>query len=199
MVSGQAELRGHNLTHSEGHHPWWSHWIAIHPFSSKEDHYKRVLIESDNPDAAALDDFNILLPTLPEPFPLADILSQLRANLTSVPNAMLGEVGLDRAMRVRFGSADDQPRKLSPFHVPIEHQLAVLEAQLDLAVELERPVSFHSVQSQQVTSQLLARMNTKHGQLWSNISIDMHSCGMSAETWKTLSVSYSKVASSVLC
>lgn len=172
----------------EGYHPWYSHWIAVRPFSSKEDHYRQLFIETDYPNAAILSDFYRLLEFLPEPFPLSELLSELRTNLTSFPNAMLGEVGLDRAMKVRYGSGD-QPRKLSSFHVPIEHQISVLEAQLDLAVELERPVSLHSVQSQAVTLELLARMQSKYGQSWRNISIDMHSCGLSAETWKLLSVS----------
>lgn len=109
---------------------------------------------------------------------------------------MLGEVGLDRACRVPYAPPSPPPyvlldnrRDLSPFTIPLEHQVAVLEAQFDLAVKLKRNVSFHSVKSQQTTVELLDRLKTKHGDAWYAISVDMHSCGLSAQTWKDIEVS----------
>jgi Tat protein secretion system quality control protein TatD with DNase activity len=86
---------------------------------------------------------------------------------------MLGEVGLDRIFR---GPIDyfAQQRELTPFVIPLAHQLVVLEAQLDLAVELGRNVSVHSVKSQLNTMELLDRMAKKHGDRWIAISVDMH-------------------------
>lgn len=100
---------------------------------------------------------------------------------------MLGEVGLDRAARVPIEYAAT-PRELTHFIVPLEHQLAVLEPQIDLAVELCRNVSIHSVKSHQATVDLLNRMHQKHGSKWQRVSIDLHSCGLSVETWKTIEV-----------
>ena len=112
---------------------------------------------------------------------------------------MLGEVGLDRACRVPYAhpadppyasSPPDAPRELSPFTIPLAHQLAVLEAQLALAAELARNVSLHSVKAQQATRALLDRMRAAHGDArWLALSVDLHSCGLSTQTWAEISVS----------
>lgn len=131
--------------------------------------------------------FERLLPHLPDPIPLADILAELRRNFSSFPQAMLGEVGLDRAARVPIEYAAI-PRELTNFTVPLEHQLAVLEPQIDLAVEFRRNISIHSVKSHQATLDLLNRMHQRHGFKWQRISIDLHSCGLSVETWRAIEV-----------
>jgi len=133
--------------------------------------------------------FEELLPHLPEPIMLSNILATLRSNLTDVPDAMLGEVGLDRSFRIPFKPYSGLDRKLSDFTVPLNHQLHILEAQLELAVELRRNVSLHSVKAQQATLQLMDRMAGRHGEAWDMISVDMHSCGLSPEVWKTMEVS----------
>ncbi|KAI9043289.1 TatD family hydrolase [Aspergillus affinis] len=146
-----------------GWHPWFSHQILDdHPDSSDSDgaprserkkaHYRKVLTPS--PD----DDF---ISTLPEPKPLSQLISEIRSRLTTHPLALVGEVGLDRAFRLPnswkpqdLENRDDgmtpgsrEGRKLSPHRVQPEHQKAVLKAQLQLAGELRRPVSVHSVQA----------------------------------------------------
>lgn len=116
---------------------------------------------------------------------LEDVISEVRNNLLSFPNAMLGEVGLDRAARIPY-EYKAPPRELTPFHIPIDHQIHILEAQLALAVELKRSVSLHSVKCQQATTDLLDRMSKKHGDRWLAISVDMHSCGLSPQMWKDI-------------
>lgn len=89
---------------------------------------------------------------------------------------------MDRAFRIPFQPyGAPQPRQLSPFTVPLDHQLAILEAQLDLAVELRRNVSMHNVKSTQATGDLLNKMKAKHGREWLRINVCLHSCGLSAE------------------
>lgn len=127
------------------------------------------------------------MPKFSNPIPLDDILLELRQNLEAFPHAMLGEVGLDRSFRIPY-DYDASPRKLSPFTVPIAHQLVVLQAQIDLAVELGRNISLHSVKSHQATMELLANSQAKHGTRWNKISLDMHSCGFSPEMWKDIEV-----------
>ncbi|OCH89561.1 TatD DNase family Scn1 [Obba rivulosa] len=186
-----------------GYHPWFAHWIALAPAPSKEAHY-RALFPSPAPGAAAKpqqeDAFRRLLACLPEPILLSDVLADLRANLGAFPQAMLGEVGLDRACRIPFAPPAPPPyaeadgaRELSPFTIPLEHQVAVLEAQLALAAELKRNVSMHSVKCQQATVELLQRMKVKHGESWLRISVDMHSCGLSAQTWADIERQHSNV------
>lgn len=131
--------------------------------------------------------FSRLLHMLPEPTPLSEVVDDVRANLTMSPNAMVGEVGLDRIFRVPFDYFAEQ-RELTPFTIPFEHQVAVLETQFDLAVELKRNVSVHSVKAQQATLDLLKKLAKRHEERWYRISVDMHSCGFSPETWRDTEV-----------
>lgn len=139
----------------------------------------------------------MLLPSLPVPTQLSSLLDILRNMFTSHPNALLGEVGLDRTFRIAH-DYKASPRVLTPFTIPITHQLEILEAQLDLAVELGRGVSMHSVKCQAITMELLSRMNKKWGAKWGAISVDMHSCGFSAQMWTDIEV-HSSSASYISC
>lgn len=177
-----------------GYHPWFAHWIAIEPATSKEEHYRSLFL-GGSPKPESIDALDKLLTCLPEPISLQSVLSEVRQNLIDFPNAMLGEVGIDRAARIPFMPPspppyveDDGKRELSPFTIPQSHQMAIFEAQLELAVDLKRNVSVHSVKSQQATGELLARMKTKHGSAWNAISIDLHSCGFSAQSWLEIEV-----------
>lgn len=154
--------------------------------TSKQEHYRSLFL----PSSSKLEHeeiFDKLLHLLPDPISLDDVLADLRRNFDAFPNAMLGEVGLDRAFRVAFDYFAPS-RELTPFTIPFDHQLAILEAQLDLAVQLGRNVSFHSVKSQMGTMDCLSRMHQKYGDRWINISIDMHSCGLSAQMWRDIEV-----------
>lgn len=176
-----------------GYHPWFVHWIALQPVTSKEEHYGGLFLDTTAPNGEQADAFGKLLPSLPDPILLSDVLLDLRRDLEAFPQAMLGEVGLDRSFRVALDYSAS-PRELTPFTIPFEHQLAVVEAQLGLAVELGRNVSFHSVKSQMATMELLSRMSAKHGEKWNAISVDMHSCGLSAQTWTDIEVSFPHVS-----
>lgn len=176
------------LGFSSGYHPWFSHQIATQPVISKRDHYRSIFLKSPiKPDHEDL--FNELLESLPDPILLTDVLAELKQNLTDFPNAMLGEVGIDRSFRIPV-DFDVSPRKLTPFTVPLEHQLSIVEAQLQVAVDLGRNISFHSVKAQKATLDLIDRMVEKHGDRWYRISADMHSCGFSPQTWTDVQVRY---------
>ncbi|KAF8140524.1 hypothetical protein EV363DRAFT_354286 [Boletus edulis] len=181
LVRGLANAYPEKVVPCFGYHPWFSHWISVSPNVTKEEHYRPLF----SPSGEHQKMFERLLPHLPDPIPLADVLAELRRNLSSFSQAMLGEVGLDRAARVPIDYAAT-PRELTHFIVPLEYQLAILEPQIDLAVEFYRNISIHSVKSQQATMALLDRMRLKHGSKWHRISIDLHSCGLSVETWKAI-------------
>jgi Tat protein secretion system quality control protein TatD with DNase activity len=134
-----------------------------------------------------------LIPTFPTPTPLSQLLITLRSNLLSHPSALLGEVGLDRASRIPQ-SYPATPLVLTPFTIPLPHQLAILEAQLDLAVELRRAVSMHSVKAQMATKDLMERMKQRWGdEKWEMISVDLHSCGLSSQTWRDMEKKHQNV------
>jgi Tat protein secretion system quality control protein TatD with DNase activity len=176
-------------------HPWFYHLISLEDTPPpKEVHYRKIFMSGNNATSKKEEEFNRLLQALPDPRPLTEILAKVRANLLRHPNAMLGEVGLDRTFRISYQSIfDPPPKKLSPFSTALDHQIVILEAQLELAVELKRNVSIHSVGSQHVTIDLLQRMKEKYGPKWRAISVDMHSCGLSLEGWKQLEASHCNI------
>ncbi|CAE6459799.1 unnamed protein product [Rhizoctonia solani] len=165
-----------------GYHPWWSHRISIldTPLSTEE-HYRALF----NPTEKQEEAFQTAISSLPPPRPLKDVLEELKQNLQLNPSTMLGEVGIDRAFRVRL-SPNEGDTKLSPFTVPQEHQLAVLEAQISIAVELRKNISLHSVKASGATIELFKKMRNKHGAAWESINVDLHSCTLSGETWKSI-------------
>lgn len=46
----------------------------------------------------------------------------------------------------------------------------------------------HSVRAQQATVDLLNSLKSKYGEDWVKVSLDLHSCGLSAETWSAVEV-----------
>ncbi|KXN88838.1 Cut9-interacting protein scn1 [Leucoagaricus sp. SymC.cos] len=169
-----------------GYHPWFTYYIGLDPTLSREDHYKRLFLDSlktVRPEDQVA--FDKILPLLPAPRPLSDVLNEMRRNLIDFPSAMVGEVGLDKSVRVAY-DYDATPRELTPFNIPLDHQISIIEAQIDLAVELGRNVSVHSVHSPQATIELLDRLAWKHGDAFYRISVDIHSCSLSPDTWKTI-------------
>ncbi|KAF5388493.1 hypothetical protein D9757_004727 [Collybiopsis confluens] len=187
LVRKLAQSYPHKVVPCFGYHPWFSHCICLRNNTTKNDHYRQLFSPSDS--AEHLDAFNTLLSTLPVPIPLDDIISSLRQDLQSFPNAMLGEVGLDRAFRIPY-NYDESPRKLSPFTVPLQHQLAILRAQIDLAIELGRNISLHSVKAAQPTMELFNDIQAQYGTGWHKISLDLHSCGFSPEMFKDVQRRY---------
>lgn len=157
---------------SFGWHPWFSYQmyddVAAEPtykpptgdetdetalLAAKKVHYQAVLAPSPQDD-----DF---ITSLPTPIPVSSFISSTRTRLDSYPLALVGEIGLDKAFRLPqkwdatlASSRDDgltpggrEGRLLSPYRVRMQHQQAILRAQLRLAGETGRPVSVHGVQA----------------------------------------------------
>ncbi|EJD45653.1 TatD DNase family Scn1 [Auricularia subglabra TFB-10046 SS5] len=186
LVEQLARQRPDRIVPCFGWHPWFSHHISLHPGLSKDEHYRALLLpnfEDASPEKQAA--FERLVALLPDPLPLADFLDLLRSRFTEFPSAMLGEVGVDRIFRIPYADyvagGEVGRERLSPFTVPIEHQLALLEAQLAVAVEFRRNVSLHSVRAPQITVDLLERMHRTHGDSWEAINVDLHSCTLSKD------------------
>lgn len=145
-----------------GWHPWFSHQIfddrkkgpgqSSTPPAQME-HYQAVLTPKP-------DDVNFIV-ALPEPRSLTAYLAHTKTSLQRFPFALVGEIGLDRSFRLPLDWPVDQHgerdasltlggregRRLSPYRVKIEHQRIILTAQLNLAGEMQRPVSVHGVQA----------------------------------------------------
>lgn len=178
---------------------------------SKEDHYRSILLppsfksasetleqrNSPSPSVRALSDFENLMKYLPEPVPIQSILSELRDNFINFPQAMLGEVGLDKVFKLPFGKKgwtreiENNPKsdeddgsaqsanphtlalrhhKLSSLTPSMSHQVEILRFQLSLAVEFKRNVSLHCVKASGALTQCLEDERAKHGSDWYDIS-----------------------------
>lgn len=199
-VSGgrhSATLTQSLLLTPAGIHPWYTHPLSLSdPPQPKLSHYSSLLCST--PSTATLD-LTPLLPHLPNPLPLTSFLVSLRANLLAQPDAFLGEVGLDKAFRIPVPLPDDEedqeggegggkavkltsPLRTSVLATPVEHQVACLKAQILVAVELRRNVSFHSVRAPEDTVRFLDMMRQEVGDDFERIHICLHSFGGSADT-----------------
>ena len=153
---GQDQEKEKVLIPSFGWHPWFSHHVyddLASPgdkYIGRRSHYCSVIHPIPDDEA--------FLASLPEPRPLSGLLQEIRGRLEHYPTALIGEIGIDRAFRIPgIESMEDhkhdpdmtpgrrEGKKLSPFHVNLEHQRIILTAQLKLAGELQRAVSVHGV------------------------------------------------------
>lgn len=176
-ITGES-TRSPRVLPSFGWHPWFSHQIINDTTTptattstpqSKENHYINVLTPSPASDL----DF---ISQLPSPKLLSALLNETRERLRQFPSSLVGEVGLDKAFRLpgvwtaeEISSRDEdltpgsrEGRKLSPYKVKMDHQRAVLKAQLQLAGEMQRPVSAHSVQAHGVVFDLFKELWNGH-------------------------------------
>ncbi|KAG0338919.1 hypothetical protein BG000_003141 [Podila horticola] len=128
------------------------------PISPRLAHYQQVL---QVPASAPATYLPALAARLPEPRALEPAMQELRRKLDEHPNAVLGEIGLDRTARVPEPSVptattQDTPedasssggqKKTTLALTSIQHQLNVVREQLKIAASLDRAVSFHCVQA----------------------------------------------------
>ncbi|ORZ01920.1 TatD family [Absidia repens] len=147
-----------------GIHPWYVYRLAppqegdpqaneegVKHQQQQQEHYQHVL---DGPDDTEKQ----------------QLISQLAAHslfrlqLKRHPHALLGEVGLDRSARLLPGGAIEW-HGVKPTNVvcDIDHQCTILRLQLDLALQLDRAVSFHCVQSQGHLMAILQSINQQLG------------------------------------
>ncbi|MBW0473353.1 hypothetical protein O181_013068 [Austropuccinia psidii MF-1] len=141
-----------------GLHPWFCATVSISNPVDRSSHYCGLFGENEKQKQWVEDHIHLL----PDPVNFNEFLSHLKLRLESEPTSLLGEVGLDKAFSFQFKLSDGSFLK-SGLKIPIDHQLAVLEAQLDLAVRLSKNVSLHGVHCQDQIIQLLQRLEKRWG------------------------------------
>ncbi|KAI9266569.1 TatD family [Phascolomyces articulosus] len=138
---------------SFGIHPWFLHRLMVDDDADPETHYDQVLttkIASEKQD---------MIRALDPPFSRGEWVNNLKQRLVDYPQALVGEVGLDRAARLLPGGAIEwHGIKPTTVQTSIEHQMNVLRIQLLIAREFKRPVSVHCVQASGHLLQLLQEL-----------------------------------------
>lgn len=165
LVAEAAEAHPGKVIPAFGWHPWFSYQLYdesldfphLSQGNDELTHKKAHLEAALSP--APTDSFIRSTPLLQ---PLGEFCAQLRQHLEEYPNAMVGEVGLDRAFRLPRPLAEDEERSsewdeytpggregrlLSPHRVNLPHQVTILKAQLGVAAEYGRAASVHGVQA----------------------------------------------------
>lgn len=176
-LSGESRHSGIKLTDIGYHPWFTHRYSLLSTLPSKEDHYTSIFFTPTSlPNSKPRLLLRSLLPYLPDPIPFEPLLTKLRADIQESLNqgnmTMLGEIGLDAQARMRWpthaeakklygeylgerGKKDDPDdlngvgewKRLTPFKTDMKHQRAIVEMQMEVAVELGVNVSFHCVAS----------------------------------------------------
>jgi Tat protein secretion system quality control protein TatD with DNase activity len=172
LVSQLADRLADKITPAFGYHPWFVHLISCSSFDDPKDHYRNLFKGEKN--RVELEE---LLPGLPDPISLSTILATLRANLERHPNAILGEVGIDRVFRLpsdprgwtrepeqtaNSHTLARRDRPLTNLYTPLDHQMHIIKEQIAIAIELGRSVSLHSVRAGGATVTLLEDLKREY-------------------------------------
>jgi Tat protein secretion system quality control protein TatD with DNase activity len=134
-------------------------------------------VNAESSDGNSLED---IINSLPPPVPLSKWLTKVDELLVAHPHSHLGEVGLDAYARL-LSPTTHTPTKIQ---TSMEHQMAVLEKQIDLAAKYNRSISLHCVRSTGQFISLIQRKSEKQHVLPPRICI--HSYSGSVDTIKLL-------------
>lgn len=189
-----------------GWHPWFAHQISLtEPAPSKKDHYLRVFGISNTEGTnivSAEEELDAILEQLPDPTSLSNVCKSISANFERFPNALLGEVGIDRAFRIprRAWNYDSQRTKLdsseprlTKLKTPQDHQLAVLRAQIEVALRFQRNISLHSVQAAGLTVDLLSSLRNTDIAAFGALRVSLHSCTLDNNVIKAITKKHPNV------
>ncbi|CAG8573414.1 9386_t:CDS:2 [Cetraspora pellucida] len=169
-----------------GFHPWFAHLLSLdNDPPENETHYRSVLNDI-GPKGSINCNIEPLLPFLPPPKPFNVWFDKLENLIKINKSALIGEVGLDKSARL----TDPKTQSLSKVQTTIQHQIAILEKQLDLAAKYNRAVSLHCVQATGQIIELLDRKVLSQQPLPPRIC--MHSYGGSVDTIRILTAARPK-------
>ncbi|SPO32215.1 related to Cut9 interacting protein scn1 [Ustilago trichophora] len=195
LVAQLALLQPTRVIPCFGWHPWFTHHISLlHPAPSKNDHYHTLFGTTSSPRYK--EELESIWDDLPEPISLETVLAGIEENFNRFPQALLGEVGIDRAFRIPRKPWDYNPHshthsdsalpKLTKLKTPPQHQLTILQSQLSLALTHKRNVSLHTVQAAGLTTTLLSHLKHTSISSFGAIRISLHSCTLDNNVIKSI-------------
>lgn len=188
-----------------GIHPWFSHLYTFENIDNVKDqenfklqHYRNVLdVYSQNRENP--EEFEEVVRYLPFPFAIQNTMSKFRDILTNSKfrqRINIGEVGLDKLARIPqsgyLGNAEyPGGGGLTNYKVKMEHQVKVLQIQLELSLstcvdDIPKRISVHCVGCHGQMYEVLKRMDVK--QMKKNVApaVVMHSYSGSVDNAKML-------------
>lgn len=202
MVAGLAVRHPDKVIPCFGWHPWFAHQISLsHPVPSKHKHYHDLFNIYDS-SPSAQQQLDSIWEQLPEPVSLQDVCQGISDNFERFPNALLGEVGIDRAFRMPRTAWNYDPQKpqtpvleprLTKLKTPQAHQLSVLHAQIQIALQYRRNISLHSVQAGGLTVDLLSSLRNTDPTSFGAVRLSLHSCTLDNNVVKSLMKKYPNV------
>lgn len=175
-----------------GLHPWFSHQVCFN--DQPESEISPLVLEDEEQE--------LVKSYLPKQIDIVRFLDELKDRLVSIPDSMLGEVGLDKSFKVHTQvpiqnqdmnqeiANQEGGMRLIKSKVKIEHQIKVLESQIDLAISLRKPISLHGVKCIQEMIQVFNRIKRRNP-ISNTIRINWHSPYISADSLQTLIKNYS--------
>ncbi|SJX64942.1 related to Cut9 interacting protein scn1 [Sporisorium reilianum f. sp. reilianum] len=206
MVAELATRHPDRVIPCFGWHPWFAHQISLSdPAPSKEKHYHDLFSITDSSPGErnpAKEELEAIWDQLPDPVSLNNVCQGIRDNFDRFPNALLGEVGIDRAFRIPRRAWNYDPHrsepetaapKLTKLKTPQSHQLSVLRAQIDVALEYRRNISLHSVQAAGLTVDLLSSLRNTDTSRFGAVRVALHSCTLDNNVVRSIAKKHANV------
>ncbi|KAJ9474620.1 putative deoxyribonuclease [Pseudozyma hubeiensis] len=206
MVAELASRHPTKVIPCFGWHPWFAHHISLlDPPPNKAKHYHDLFSIPDtfsDEGKRGKEELEAIWDQLPDPISLKSVCQGIRTQFDRFPNALLGEVGIDRAFRIPRRAWNYDPHrtetdttlpKLTKLKTPQTHQLSVLRAQIDVALQYGRNVSLHSVQAAGLTVDLLTSLRNEDISAFGAVRVSLHSCTLDNNVVRSITKKHANV------
>nr|CAG8520351.1 1174_t:CDS:2 [Entrophospora candida] len=151
--------------------------------------YKDKIIPYNNDSSSSYNEF---IEELPNPIAFNIWYDKLESLIIKYKeNCLIGEIGIDKLFRLKNPNINKKLR-ISDYQTSIDHQVLILEKQIELAIKYGKSISLHCVQSSGKIVEILKKLRQKNNQQIDNsdnnlqLKICFHSFCGSTETIRLL-------------